>query len=141
MGQDKNLKHKIHLILDQTCYKNAGKNLKGCEVSQEKYAIPNYDIKSFHIITSGHLITKEALYFCRNLHFTTANVTSVVLAIIILLILIIIGVGCKLKMITCESSKPKKVEETEGKALTGIKTAKKIKNTSFYTCNDRLVVF
>lgn len=59
--------------------------------------------------------------------------------------MIIIGVGCTLKIIKCESrpksSNPKKVEETEGKALTGIKTAKKIKNTSFYTCNDRLVVF
>lgn len=99
-------------------------------------------IKSFHIITSGHLITKETLNFCRNLHFTTANVTSVVLAITILLILIIIGVGCKLKMIKCKrrpnSSKPKKGGETRGKALTGTKTAKKLKDTSFH--NDRLVV-
>lgn len=101
------------------------------------------DIKSFHNITSGHLITKETLYFCRNLHFTTANVAFVVLAIVIILILIITGVGCKLQMIKFESrpnsSNQKKGKETIGKALTRTKTAKKLKVTSFH--NDRLVVF
>lgn len=38
-----------------------------------------------------------------------------------------------------KSSKLKKGDETRGKALTGTKTAKKLKDTSFH--NDRLVVF
>lgn len=53
----------------QTCYRNVGENLKSPGISQDK-----------------------------NVHVTTATVTSIIFAIIILLLLIVICVGYKLKM-------------------------------------------
>lgn len=76
----------------QTCYRNAGEILEGCEVSRE-----------------------------RNLHFTKPIVISVIFAIIILLILIITGVGCKLKMIKFanrkKSSKQNKRKEINDREM------------------------
>lgn len=50
LGHDKNLKHNIHLILDQTCYRNAGEILEGCEVSRERYAIFTSTLNSLIMI-------------------------------------------------------------------------------------------